>query len=222
MITRWTGALSAQKGGKETASVLHSTKTAKPTKTIFEYVRLIHICSRNILSQLLHKNRLLYFLGHSEKFLSSLKAGNTITEASFSRVYIFSYSLLETMFELGQRYKIFFRRGIEHFEVPDGYNGSDPSKYFAIGTFVGMDNFVDPIAKFRDVKLLNTVTQRYVRRNELRIQESYFSESSPDGRIHAVKVNPESGLPMGGGRRRRRTRRQLRKASRSKRGSRKN
>jgi hypothetical protein len=128
------------------------------------------------------------------------------------------------MFELGQRYKIFFRPGIEHFEVPDGYNGSDPSKYFVIGTFVGMDNFAHPVANFRDVNMLNTVTQRYVHRNELRIRESYFSESSPDGRLHAVKVNPESGLPMdGAGRRRRRsTRRQQRKASRSKRGSRKN
>ena len=135
------------------------------------------------------------------------------------------------MFELGQRYKIFFRPGIEHFEVPDGYNGSDPSKYFVIGTFVGMDNFAHPVANFRDVNMLNPVTQRfvhritqrYVHRDELRIRESYFSESSPDGRLHAVKVNPESGLPMGGGRRRRRsTRRQQRKASRSKRGSRKN
>ena len=126
------------------------------------------------------------------------------------------------MFELGQRYKIFFRPGVDYLGAPrEGYNGSDPSKYFAIGTFVGMHN--SDIVMFRDVNVLNPLSQRYVQRYELRIRESDFSESSPDGRYHAVKVNPESGLPMSGGRRRRRsTRRQQRKASRSKRGSRKN
>ena len=124
------------------------------------------------------------------------------------------------MFELGQRYKIFFRPGVE---APiEGYNGSDPSKYYAIGTFVGMDNSGRiPFVLFRDVKMLNPYTQTYRLMNEFSFQDFMFSDS-PIGRYQAVKVNPESGLPMSGGRRRRSTtRRPKRKALRSKRGSRK-
>lgn len=133
------------------------------------------------------------------------------------------------MFELGQRYKIFYRDGSAVFV--EGYNGSDPSKYVAIGTFDG--DVFRPIryglsgtahfAKFRDVYLLNPYTQEYQHMDEHKFEYGVFSES-PGGKYKAVKVNTESGLPMGGaGRRRRRsTRRHQRKASHSKRGSRKN
>ena len=131
------------------------------------------------------------------------------------------------MFEVGQRYKIFYRDGSAVFV--EGYNGSDPSKYVAIGTFNG--DVFHPIryglsgtahfAKFRDVYLLNPYTQEYQHMDEYKFEYGVFSESA-GGKYKAVKVNPESGLPMSGGRRRRSTRRRQRKASRSKRGSRKN
>ena len=126
------------------------------------------------------------------------------------------------MFELGQRYKIFFRSGVE---APiEGYNGSDPSKYYAIGTFAGMYNSNNStrtrILIFRDLDRLTPYTHTYYHLDRSGFQESQLSESSPTTMYHAVKVNPESGLPMsGGGRRRRSTRRQ--KRNRSKRGSRK-